>query len=254
VTQSIRYLAVTALGVLFVGFGPRAAAGTTIDFEIFSPGAKSSDFLIGYGISAVESTGGTPFEVHDFSGDADIQAPSGMKVFLPSGGSAPAMGGMFFTSLIFSAEIPWFQFSTIAEVNEPYTYSNAGWVVRAFDVNDGIIDEIERGFNEGIDLASPLTNEVHRLHGSSNIKWVMFGVSYNFQSTSGTVALDDFVFEPVPEPAALSLVLVGSVLLFAMMRRSRWVGASFAVPVIAAEIAATIAATARRYRPRGPSL
>jgi hypothetical protein len=46
----------------------------------------------------------------------------------------------------------------------------------------------------------------------------VFTVNYNFHSTSGTVAVDDFVFQ-VPEPATSALVIVAGVVLIGARRR-----------------------------------
>ncbi len=182
-----------------------SASAVTIDFESIPAGSVASNFLAPYGISSVTSSGGgTGIAVYDYGSEPDIKAPSGTKVFLPSGGSFPTPTGFFDTTLTFASTVPWFQFSKIAEVNAPYTYGIAGWRARALDSASNIVAEVQKNLNGGLDFPSPLPNQTFLLQGASPIKTVVFTVNYNFQSTSGTVGIDDFTF--VPEPASLALL------------------------------------------------
>jgi hypothetical protein len=195
--------------LLLAGCAITCAIGTsvsaiTIDFESFPAGSVASNFLAPYGISSVTSSGGTSVAVYDYGSEPDIKAPSGTKVFLPSGGSFPNPNGFFDTTLTFTSEVPWFQFSKIAEVSAPYTYGIAGWRARALDSSNNIVAEVQKNLNGGLDFPSPLPNQTFLLQGASPIKTVVFTVNYNFQSTSGTVGIDDFNF--VPEPASLTLL------------------------------------------------
>jgi hypothetical protein len=185
-------------------FGSSAAA-ITIDFESIPAGNVASNFLAPYGISSVTSSGGgTPVAVYDLTGQPDLQAPSGSKIFLPAGGAFPTPNGFFDTTLTFTDTVPSFQFSKIAEVNPPYTYGIAGWRARALDSSSNVVAEVNKNLNGGLDFPSPLPNETYLLQGASPIKSVVFTVNYNFQSTSGTVGIDDFTF--VPEPSGLVLL------------------------------------------------
>jgi PEP-CTERM motif len=197
--------------------GRQSASALTINFESIPAGSLASNALAAYGISSITSSGGTAVAVYDYGSEPDIKAPSGTKVFLPSGGSFPTPTGFFDTTLTFAAPVPSFQFSKIAEVNAPYTYGIAGWRARALDASNGIVAEVQKNLNGGLDFPSPLPNQTFLLQGSANIKSVVFTVNYNFQSTSGTVGIDDFVF--VPEPGTLSLAAMGIVGLAVMRRR-----------------------------------
>jgi hypothetical protein len=194
-----------------------SASAITIDFESIPAGSVASNFLAPYGISSVTSSGGTSPAVYDYGSEPDIKAPSGTKVFLPSGGVFPSPTGFFDTTLTFTTAVPYFQFSKIAEVNAPYTYGIAGWRARAFDSGSNIVAEVQKNLNGGLDFPSPLPNQTFLLQGASLIKTVVFTVNYNFQSTSGTVGIDDFTF--VPEPASLTLLCTAVCAALGLRRR-----------------------------------
>jgi hypothetical protein len=190
--------------ILFASFGQRSLLALTIDFESIPTGSLASNSLAAYGISSITSSGGgTGVAVYDYGSEPDIKAPSGTKVFLPSGGSFPNPNGFFDTTLTFASPIPSFQFSKIAEVNAPYTYGIAGWRARALDASNAVVAEVQKNLSGGLDFPSPLPNQTFLLQGANTIKSVVFTVNYNFQSTSGTVGIDDFTF--VPEPTSLAL-------------------------------------------------
>lgn len=213
-TRSLIYLAVG----FFCAALASSVSARTIDFESLSTGPMAPNGLDDYGISSVTYSGGTGPLVYDYGSEPDIQAPSPTKVFFPSGGSFPSPSGFFDTTLTFATPMEYFQFSKIAEVNAPYTYGIAGWRARAFDSGNVMIDEVEENLAGGIDFPSPLPNEVYLLEGINRIKTVVFTVNYNFQSTAGTVGVDDFTFR-VPEPH--SLVLLGLGLAAIIARRPR---------------------------------
>lgn len=195
------------------------AHARTIDFESLPAGALPANGLAAYGISSVTSSGGTAVQIYDYGSEPDIKAPSPTKVFLPSGGSYPSPTGFFNTTLTFEAPMEFFQFSKIAEVNAPYTYGIAGWRARAFDESNGMVAEVQKNLNGGLDFPSPLPNQTFLLQGANRIKSVVFTVNYNYQSTSGTVGIDNFVYR-VPEPSSVILsVMFGAV--FVLIRRRR---------------------------------
>jgi hypothetical protein len=211
-------LLLAALIVLCVA-PPSQLLAITIDFESIPAGGLASNSLAAYGISSVTFSGGTGAQVYDYGSEPDIKAPSGTKVFLPSGGSFPSPTGFFDTTLVFTDTIPYFGFSKIAEVNAPYTYGIAGWRARAFDAANNIVAEVQKNLNGGLDFPSPLPNQTFLLQGANTIKSVVFTVNYNFQSTSGTVGIDDFTF--VPEPTTLALGGLATIGFGMVRRRSR---------------------------------
>ena len=208
-----------ALG-LFLSTAVPSADARFINFESLPTGLLPANGLASYAISSVTYTGGTGVQVYDFGGEPDIKAPSPTKVFLPSGGSFPTPSGFFDTTLTFETPMEYFQFSKIAEVNAPYTYGIAGWRARAFDSGGGVVDEVQKNLAGGLDFPSPLPNETFLLQGANRIKTVVFTVNYNYQSTSGTVGVDNFSYR-VPEPATAALVSLGAVLLLAPRARPR---------------------------------
>lgn len=194
-----------------------ASAVIKIDFESIPTGNVASNFLAPYGISSVTTSGGgTPIAVYDVTGQ-DLQAPSGTKIFLPSGGVFPTPNGFFDTTLTFTTAVPYFQFSKLAEKTSPYTYGIAGWRARALDSSSNILAEVQQNLNGGLDFPSPLPNQTYLLQGAGLIKTVVFTVNYNFQSTSGTVGIDDFTF--VPEPTSVTLLSLAPCGLLGTLRR-----------------------------------
>jgi hypothetical protein len=215
--MTIRQSLIFTTIVFCAASAPMPVLALTIDFESLPTGAAGSGLLAPFGISSITSSGGTGAQVYDYGSEPDIKAPSGTKVFLPSGGSFPTPNGFFDTTLTFANVVPSFQFSKIAEVNAPYTYGIAGWRARAFDVNNVVVAEVEKNLNGGLDFPSSLPNQTFLLQGVNPIKTVVFTVNYNFQSTSGTVGLDDFTF--VPEPTTCALM--GLAALVVTLRRQR---------------------------------
>jgi hypothetical protein len=190
-----------------------------IDFETLTPGLLPANGLADYGISSVTYGSGTGAQIYDYGNEPDIKAPSPTKVFLPSGGSFPAPAFMLFdTTLTFASPMEYFQFSKIAEVNAPYTYGIAGWRARAFDSGGGFVAEVEKNLAGGLDFPSPLPNQTFLLQGANRIKTVVFTVNYNWQSTAGTVGIDDFRFR-VPEPASVAMLAVGTAFVVLSRRR-----------------------------------
>jgi hypothetical protein len=212
----LRTIAFTASLALCASLHPVSAR--TINFEALPAGLLPANGLAAYGISSVTYSGGTGAQVYDYGSEPDIKAPSPTKVFLPSGGSFPTPNGIFDTTLTFDAPMEFFQFSKVAEVNPPYTYGIAGWRARAFDVNNVLVDEVQKNLAGGLDFPSPLPNQTFLLDGTNRIKSVVFSVNYNFQSTSGTVGIDDFVYR-VPEPSIFGMLSVGGMMLFGRRRK-----------------------------------
>jgi hypothetical protein len=194
------------------------ANARSINFESLPAGLLPANGLADYGISSVTYAGGTGAQVYDYGSEPDIAAPSPTKVFLPSGGSFPNPNGFFDTTLTFATPMEYFGFSKIAEVNAPYTYGIAGWRARAFDTSNNVVAEVQKNLNGGLDFPSPLPNQSFLLQGANRIKSVVFTVNYNFQSTSGTVGVDNFTYR-VPEPATVALVAFGVAL--SLSRRPR---------------------------------
>jgi hypothetical protein len=195
------------------------AFARSINFESLPTGLLPANGLAAYGISSVTYAGGTGAQVYDYGSEPDIQAPSPTKVFLPSGGSFPNPNGFFDTTLVFDTPMEYFGFSKIAEVNAPYTYGIAGWRARAFDASNNVVAEVQKNLNGGLDFPSPLPNQSFLLQGANRIKSVIFTVNYNFQSTSGTVGVDNFTYR-VPEPATAALLAVAALALTTRRRRT----------------------------------
>jgi hypothetical protein len=206
-----------ALG-LVISAGASESSAVMINFESLPTGALAGNGLAAYRIVSITTSGGTGAQIYDYGSGSDIQAPSPTKVFLPSGGLFPNPNGFFDTTLTFDTEMEYFRFSKIAEVAAPFTYGIAGWRARAFDGSNGLVAEVQKNLNGGLDFPSPLPNQTFLLQGANGIKKVVFTVNYNFQSTSGTVGLDNFEFR-VPEPTSLVLFGLGTVLLLSWKGR-----------------------------------
>jgi hypothetical protein len=193
-----------------------SSADVLIDFESMPGGDKPSDFLAGFGISSVvKGGGGTNFQVRSFSAEPTIVVPSGHQLFLPSGGSFPTPTGLFTTTLTFETPVTFFSFTKAGDTSG--TYGMAGWRAQGFDLNGALVDTEERNLSGGLDFPSPPPPVTFTLQGAEPIKSVVFTTNYNFQSTSGTVLLDDFRFAPIPEPTIGTIA--GALGLIAMRRR-----------------------------------
>jgi hypothetical protein len=208
---------VLGVGLILVAAGS-ARAVTLIDFESIPTGPQASGFLSSYGIASVIQSGGvTAFEVRDMS-DPDAIVPSGVNMFLPGGFYYPN-AGVATTTLTFSTPVNYFQFKKYAEAQAPYTYGIAGWKAEAYDAANVLVDSDGINFSGGLDFPSTST-QTYNLSGANPIQSVVISVNYNYQSTSGTVPIDDFQFDPVPEPGSV-LGMVGLAIIGAMRRRKR---------------------------------
>lgn len=197
-------LRVTLLAwVLAVSASPRAYATVTlIDFESVAAGTVASNSLQSYGISSVTFGGGGLAPVV-YDGLANMVMPSGTHLFAPSGGSYPnpafpSTPDYFYTDLVLDSPASYFSFFRVTQ--DVPSYGTAGWQAVAYDALGNVVDTEGVNLGGGLDYPPPPTPVKYTLQGAAEITKVRFRVNYNYQSTAGTVMLDDFEFDSVPEP------------------------------------------------------
>jgi hypothetical protein len=179
-----------------------AARANFIDFESVPAGTLASNALASYGISSISNTGSGTYvdaQCRDMTGPGDV-IPSGVNMFLPAAYWYPN-SGIAATTLTFSTPVNSFSFKKLADSNVPLVIGIAGWKAEAFDESAALVDSDGIGFAGGLDFPSPLPHQSFTLSGPAPIKTVTFTINYNWMSTIGTVPVDDFQFDPIPEPA-----------------------------------------------------
>ncbi|MDZ4403637.1 PEP-CTERM sorting domain-containing protein [Prosthecobacter sp.] len=201
----------------------RVACGTVvmIDFESITPGDQNSTFLQGYGISSV-TTGGGGLPTRVYADQPEAVLPSGTHFFTPSGGGYPnpafsSAPDYFYTDLTFVTPVEYFSFYRATQ-NVP-SYGTAGWQAVAYDAFNNVVDTEGVGLAGGLDYPPPANPVPYLLQGAADITKVRFRVNYNYQSTSGTVWIDDMQFNTTPEPSRCLLLGLG--LTGVMLRRRR---------------------------------
>lgn len=201
------------------GLAVTSQAATLIDFESVPAGALASNALSSYGISSITGVGGNaPVSVRDMSDVAnELSISSPVNAFHPPGFFWPNTG-IATATLTFAQGVDSMSFTKIAETNTAngVTYGLPGWMAEAFDSSNNLVDTVGVGFGTGLDFpnTSILT---YTLDGASPIDHVKFSVNYNGFSTAGTVYLDDFTLNFVPEPTTLGLL--GAIGALALRRR-----------------------------------
>lgn len=210
----LHYCAAAALAI-----GVSSARGNFINFESVPTGVLAPDALASYGISSISQSGSgivDPVQCRYMAGPDHI-VPSGVNMFMPAGYWYPNQGTAT-TTLEFSTPVNSFSFKKLAEAEAPITVGIAGWKVEAFDESSTLVDSDGINLAGGLDFPSPgPINQSFALSGSTPIKTVVFTVNFNYMSSIGTVPVDDFQFDPIPEPALGGAALV----LHALCRRHR---------------------------------
>lgn len=204
---------------LVAGLASGSQAATLIDFESVPAGALASNALSAYGVSSVIGTGGiVPVSVRDMSDVFnELMISSPVNAFHPPAFFWPNTGSSTAT-LTFAQDLTSMSFTKIAEANTAngVTYGLPGWTAVAYDSSNNVVDSINVGYASGLDF--PNTSiQTYTLDGSSPIHHVTFGMNYTGMSTAGTVYLDDFTLNFVPEPTTLGLI--GAVGALALRRR-----------------------------------
>lgn len=209
-------------GVLAVGMASGARATVTlIDFESIAAGTQASNFLQSYGISSVvHGGGGTTPVVYDNL--AHMVPASGTRIFAPSGGSYPSPAfpsqpDYFYTDLTLDTPATYFSFYRVTQ--SVGSYGTAGWQAVAYDALGNVVDTEGVNLAGGLDYPPPPNSVQYTLQGAADITKVRFRVNYNYQSTLGSVMLDDFEFDSVPEPAQGLLLGLGAAGMLLRRRR-----------------------------------
>lgn len=213
-------LLLAVIGMVLVPGTEARATDIVIDFESYTTGAKSSDFLSSDGISSITLVrDGSVVETVTVNPETSETNGNGSN---PGGGNYLASAGNNIQgervlTLVFSVEVRRFSFTRIdvdGQVSIPST-----WEARAFDAAGS-----DLGISAGETSvprfpASPASFSLLAPAGST-IHRVEFTIPPNL-STFAVAPLDDLILSPVPEPRTVGMLGLG---LVGVGLRRRWGG------------------------------
>ncbi len=205
----LRFLVRASLLALVIS--PLNAVVIHVDFEEFASyanGTPPPDFLSGYGISSVVTPApGLGDQIYNFAPyNSDISIPSGDIMWGANRGASSSPTGNFYTTITFAQPVAYFQFTGFAE-ESPLTYGFPGWQAQAFDALNAVVDTDGVGWPGSNGGEYGLPNTIYHLSGANPITSVVFSVNYQ-STTMGTIYVDDFEYDLIPEPSGLIIVAI----------------------------------------------